>query len=166
MSFQPTHRCFLQMRSRILPLLECTILSHLRFSPHPTVAQLNHGLVIQSSSNIRRVNQSWLREDSFYVIISSFLQAYASVCCPRWGSAPLGAARDRPGIFGPAEGGFVWRYGTSRVSAVFSRPSSPRCKAPVWPSCPGLSSGVSPSSIATNCPLPSSSSFPLTPCCY
>jgi hypothetical protein len=43
------------MRSRILPLLECTILSHLRFSPHPTVAQLNQGLVIQSSSNVQRV---------------------------------------------------------------------------------------------------------------
>jgi hypothetical protein len=52
---QPKHHYFLQTRSRILPLLECMILSHLRFSPHPTVPSLNQGPI-----HVRRLGTTML----------------------------------------------------------------------------------------------------------
>ncbi|KAJ8580323.1 hypothetical protein M405DRAFT_890522 [Rhizopogon salebrosus TDB-379] len=55
LSSQPKHRYFLQTRSRIIPLLECTILSYLRFSPHPTVLPLNQGPI-----HVRRLGTTML----------------------------------------------------------------------------------------------------------
>jgi hypothetical protein len=103
--------------------------------------------------------------DSFYVIISSFLQAYASVGCPCSLAASKVALPHRSGIFGPAEGGLFGDTVRLEFQLFFPVRPPPRCKAPVWPSCPGLSSGVSPSSNAIDCPLPSSS-LPLTLCFY
>ncbi|KAJ8584637.1 hypothetical protein M405DRAFT_448099 [Rhizopogon salebrosus TDB-379] len=55
LSSQPKHHYFLQTRSRILPLLERMILSHLRFSPHPTVPSLNQGPI-----HVRRLGTTML----------------------------------------------------------------------------------------------------------
>ncbi|KAJ8579925.1 hypothetical protein M405DRAFT_95636 [Rhizopogon salebrosus TDB-379] len=55
LSSQPKHRYFLQTRSRIIPLLERTILSYLRFSPHPTVQPLNQGPI-----HVRRLGTTML----------------------------------------------------------------------------------------------------------